>query len=249
MQPGVGWDAEPGWLCQHQYLVPRPRAPRLCHRATNLSTSLPLPEYCGPAGRLNLATYLRGRRWLRPRVCVAYGECGSVEGVTAPQFPALNTTPTSTPLPTDLLLQVEADGVDAPLKERLWDAGSRPGALWHIFRAEDAGRIRDFLQKVGACEDQGQEGAAVAEPPNHYLDLSLRRRLRQECGVSAWTLLQFLGDAVLVPAGAPHQVGSSVTPSPCGQLSALTPFFAPLQLDGVIFSAVREAVGVLRGCE
>ncbi|NXS12408.1 HAIR demethylase, partial [Neodrepanis coruscans] len=30
--------------------------------------------------------------------------------------------------------------------------------------------------------------------------------LREECGVSGWTLLQFLGDAVLVPAGAPHQV-------------------------------------------
>ncbi|NXT00273.1 HAIR demethylase, partial [Jacana jacana] len=32
--------------------------------------------------------------------------------------------------------------------------------------------------------------------------------LREECGVSGWTLLQFLGDAVLVPAGAPHQVQS-----------------------------------------
>ncbi|NXD72311.1 HAIR demethylase, partial [Eolophus roseicapillus] len=30
--------------------------------------------------------------------------------------------------------------------------------------------------------------------------------LCQECGVSGWTLLQCLGDAVLIPAGAPHQV-------------------------------------------
>ncbi|NWX94481.1 HAIR demethylase, partial [Nothoprocta ornata] len=30
--------------------------------------------------------------------------------------------------------------------------------------------------------------------------------LRDQCGVSGWALLQFLGDAVLVPAGAPHQV-------------------------------------------
>uniref|UniRef100_A0A8C5X3K4 Lysine-specific demethylase n=1 Tax=Malurus cyaneus samueli TaxID=2593467 RepID=A0A8C5X3K4_9PASS len=44
------------------------------------AASLPLPEYCGASGRLNLATYLRGqrgRRWLRPRVRVAYGECGT----------------------------------------------------------------------------------------------------------------------------------------------------------------------------
>ncbi|NXK29609.1 HAIR demethylase, partial [Arenaria interpres] len=32
--------------------------------------------------------------------------------------------------------------------------------------------------------------------------------LQEEWGVSGWTLLQFLGDAVLVPAGAPHQVQS-----------------------------------------
>lgn len=60
--------------------VPKLGASPLCHRATNLSSSLPLPEYCGPHGRLNLASYLRGERgcrWLRPRVCAAYGERGS----------------------------------------------------------------------------------------------------------------------------------------------------------------------------
>uniref|UniRef100_A0A8C4VBP9 Lysine-specific demethylase n=1 Tax=Falco tinnunculus TaxID=100819 RepID=A0A8C4VBP9_FALTI len=179
-------------------------APCLCHRAANLSASLPLPEYCGPAGRLNLATYLRGqrgRRWLRPRVCVAYG--------VQPQDRTIGTKNLMVEAADSISILVHAAArlparqVDALLKERLWDAGSRPGALWHIFRAEDAGRIQDFLQKVG------QEGAATAEPPGRYLDLSLRRRLREECGVSGWTLLQFLGDAVLVPAGAPHQVGSS----------------------------------------
>ncbi|KAM6106696.1 lysine-specific demethylase hairless [Pterocles gutturalis] len=246
----------------------------LC-RATNLSASLPLPEYCGATGRLNLATRLRDRRWLRPRVCVAYGvhphdptigtKNLTVEAADSisilvhaaaglPEWPAAR---------QDLLLQAEADGMDAPLKERLWDAGSCPGALWHIFRAEDAGRIRDFLQK--ACEDQGQEGAARAEPPARYLDPSLRRRLRQECGVSGWTLLQFPGDAVLVPAGAPHQVQTLT-----GTISVEQRFLSPettarlwdhsthppgtahpllAQLDGVILSAVRDAVGVLRGCK
>ncbi|NXM68342.1 HAIR demethylase, partial [Serilophus lunatus] len=89
--------------------------------------------------------------------------------------------------------------------------------------------------------------------------------LREECGVSGWTLLQFLGDAVLVPAGAPHQVQtltgtisveqrflspeSSVRlrgpgPDPAGTTRQLR-----AQLDGMIFSAVREALGVLRGCK
>ncbi|NXW61579.1 HAIR demethylase, partial [Eurystomus gularis] len=89
--------------------------------------------------------------------------------------------------------------------------------------------------------------------------------LRDECGVSGWTLLQFLGDAVLVPAGAPHQVQTLT-----GTISVEQRFLSPentarlwdhsthlpraarqlhAQLDGVIFSAVREAVGVLRGCK
>ncbi|NXE15803.1 HAIR demethylase, partial [Lophotis ruficrista] len=81
--------------------------------------------------------------------------------------------------------------------------------------------------------------------------------LREECGVSGWTLLQFEGDAVLVPAGAPHQVQTLT-----GTISVEQRFLSPenaahlrdhpqlrAQLDGMIFSAVREAVGVLRGCK
>ncbi|NXK13473.1 HAIR demethylase, partial [Herpetotheres cachinnans] len=89
--------------------------------------------------------------------------------------------------------------------------------------------------------------------------------LREECGVSGWTLLQFLGDAVLVPAGAPHQVQTLT-----GTISVEQRFLSPenaahlrhhgtnppraahqlrAQLDGMIFAAVREAVGVLRGCK
>lgn len=61
--------------------------------------------------------------------------------------------------------------------------------------------------KVG--EEQGQEN-----PPDHdpihdqswYLDQVLRRRLYEEYGVQGWSIIQFLGDAVFIPAGAPHQV-------------------------------------------
>lgn len=58
-------------------------------------------------------------------------------------------------------------------------------------------------------EEQGQEN-----PPDHdpihdqswYLDQALRRRLYEEYGVQGWAIVQFLGDAVFIPAGAPHQV-------------------------------------------
>jgi len=63
------------------------------------------------------------------------------------------------------------------------------------------------LTQVG--EEQGQEN-----PPDHdpihdqswYLDQVLRRRLYEEYGVQGWAIVQFLGDAVFIPAGAPHQV-------------------------------------------
>lgn len=64
-----------------------------------------------------------------------------------------------------------------------------------------------YLGQVG--EEQGQEN-----PPDHdpihdqswYLDQVLRRRLYEEYGVQGWAIVQFLGDAVFIPAGAPHQV-------------------------------------------
>ncbi|NXR30708.1 HAIR demethylase, partial [Zosterops hypoxanthus] len=89
--------------------------------------------------------------------------------------------------------------------------------------------------------------------------------LREECGVSAWSLLQLPGDAVLVPAGAPHQVQSlsgtiSVEQQFLSPESALrlrdlssdparTPRQLRAQLDGMIFAAVRDALEVLQGCK
>lgn len=42
-----------------------------------------------------------------------------------------------------------------------------------------------------------------------YLDRKLRQRLADEYGVHGYTILQCEGDAVFIPAGAPHQVCSS----------------------------------------
>lgn len=67
--------------------------------------------------------------------------------------------------------------------------------------------VSAYAHQVG--EEQGQEN-----PPDHdpihdqswYLDQVLRRRLYEEYGVQGWAIVQFLGDAVFIPAGAPHQV-------------------------------------------
>lgn len=57
-------------------------------------------------------------------------------------------------------------------------------------------------------EEQGQENPVDHDPihdQSWYLDRSLRKRLHQEYGVQGWAIVQFLGDVVFIPAGAPHQ--------------------------------------------
>ena len=61
-----------------------------------------------------------------------------------------------------------------------------------------------------------QVGDEIGQPvePNHdpihdqswYLDEMLRARLWTEYGVRGYTILQCVGDAVFIPAGATHQV-------------------------------------------
>lgn len=58
------------------------------------------------------------------------------------------------------------------------------------------------------AEEQGQENPVDHDPihdQSWYLDRPLRKRLHQEYGVQGWAIVQFLGDVVFIPAGAPHQ--------------------------------------------
>lgn len=140
--------------------------------------------------------------------------------------------------PPEVMTTIEEGDVDEMTKRRVYDAKEKPGALWHIYAAKDAEKIRELLRKVSdgsilltypavikehksgdrllitatICqvgEEHGQEN-----PPDHdpihdqswYLDQVLRRRLYEEYGVQGWSIVQFLGDAVFIPAGAPHQV-------------------------------------------
>uniref|UniRef100_A0A8C0IYJ4 Lysine-specific demethylase n=1 Tax=Chelonoidis abingdonii TaxID=106734 RepID=A0A8C0IYJ4_CHEAB len=219
--------------------------------------SLPLLEYCGHDGKMNLASYLpgsQGRQWLNPQICASYGVAPEdrtigTKNLTVEATDSISVLVYVGAYPLD---RVEDDGVDDVLKERLLNTRNWAGALWHIFRVEDADCIEGFLQKVsdscrGLCPESIPDGSC-------YLDASLRRRLREECGVSGWTLLQFLGDAVLVPTGAPYQVRSpalihlSLLPIAIALGRCLNPAsFLALQMDSMVYGAVREAVGTLQG--
>ena len=92
-------------------------------------------------------------------------------------------------------------------KRRVNESGEIPGALWHIFDPHDTDKIRDLLNKVAV--ERGEDIEPHHDPihdQSWYLDADLRKRLEQEYNVVGYSIVQCMGDAVMIPAGAPHQV-------------------------------------------
>ncbi|XP_066472144.1 lysine-specific demethylase 3B isoform X1 [Tiliqua scincoides] len=255
-------------------------------RFEDLMENLPLPEYTKRDGRLNLASRLPSyfvRPDLGPKMYNAYGLITAEDrrvGTTNLHLDvsdAVNVMvyvgiPIGEGAHDDEVLKTIDEGdADDVTKQRIHEAKEKPGALWHIYAAKDAEKIRELLRKVG--EEQGQEN-----PPDHdpihdqswYLDQTLRKRLYDEYGVQGWAIVQFLGDAVFIPAGAPHQVHNLyscikvaedfVSPEHVKHCFRLTQEFRhlsnthtnhedKLQVKNIIYHAVKDAVGTLKAHE
>ncbi|KAM6952589.1 lysine-specific demethylase 3B isoform 1-T1 [Lycodopsis pacificus] len=263
-------------------------------RFDDLMDNLPLPEYTKRDGRLNLAARLPNffvRPDLGPKMYNAYGLTSSEDrkvGTTnlhldvsdavnvmvyvgIPQIEGDPAQEADINGRKEVMTTIEEGDVDEMTKRRVYEVKEKPGALWHIYAAKDAEKIRELLRKVG--EEQGQEN-----PPDHdpihdqswYLDQVLRRRLYEEYGVQGWAIVQFLGDAVFIPAGAPHQVHNLyscikvaedfVSPEHVKHCFRLTQEFRhlstthtnhedKLQVKNIIYHAVKDAVGTLKAHE
>lgn len=85
------------------------------------------------------------------------------------------------------------------------------GAVWDIFRRQDVPKLEDYLKEhqkefkhtLGSPVDQ------VVHPIHDqvfYLTTYHKEKLKQDFGIEPWTFVQKLGEAVLIPAGCPHQV-------------------------------------------
>ncbi|KAM7467691.1 hypothetical protein LguiB_015253 [Lonicera macranthoides] len=85
------------------------------------------------------------------------------------------------------------------------------GAVWDIFRRQDVPKIIEYLQKHWT-EFRGINNAplkSVVHPihdQTFYLNEKHKKQLKEEFGVEPWTFEQYLGEAVFIPAGCPHQV-------------------------------------------
>ncbi|XP_034238859.1 lysine-specific demethylase 3B-like [Thrips palmi] len=251
-------------------------------RFNDLMQALPLAEYTRRTGRLNLASCLPDffvRPDLGPKMYNAYGSS---------LFPTKGTTNlhldisdavnfmvyVGIPSDADYEEHVQAAynaideaGCDDLTRRRVRLEGEMPGALWHIYHASDADKIRDLLNKVAI------EKGTRLEPhhdPIHdqswYLDAVLRMRLEKEYGVTGYAIVQCLGDAVFIPAGAPHQVRNLhncvkvaedfVSPENVTHCFSLTQEFRELsdthtnhedklQIKNIIYHTIKSAVSSL----
>ncbi|XP_042315860.1 probable JmjC domain-containing histone demethylation protein 2C isoform X3 [Sceloporus undulatus] len=252
-------------------------------RYEDLLKSLPLPEYCNPEGKLNLASYMPGffvRPDLGPRLCSAYGVAAAKDhdiGTTNLHIEVSDVVNilvsvgiakgSGVPSKSGVLKKFEEEDLDDFLRKRLKDSSELPGALWHIYASKDADKIREFLQKVG--KEQGLDVLPEHDPirdQSWYVNKKLRQRLFEEYGVKTCTLIQFLGDAIILPAGALHQVQNFhsciqvtedfVSPEHLVQSFHLTQelrlskeeinYDDKLQIKNILYHAVKEIVKALK---
>ncbi|KAM4707877.1 lysine-specific demethylase 3A isoform 2-T2 [Discoglossus pictus] len=255
-------------------------------RFDDLMNNIPLPEYTKREGKLNLAARLPTyfvRPDLGPKMYNAYGLITPEDRKYGTTNLHLDVSDAANVMvyvgipkgevnqEQEVLKTIQDGDADELTIKRYIEFKEKPGALWHIYAAKDTEKIRQFLKKV--AEEQGQEN-----PPDHdpihdqswYLDNALRKRLYQEHGVQGWAIVQFLGDAVFIPAGAPHQVHNLyscikvaedfVSPEHVKHCFCLTQEFRylshthtnhedKLQVKNVIYHAVKDAVAILKANE
>ncbi|KAL5719081.1 hypothetical protein ACHQM5_011908 [Ranunculus cassubicifolius] len=85
------------------------------------------------------------------------------------------------------------------------------GAVWDIFRRQDVPKLTEYLRRHRKkfCHFNNQPIESVIHPihdQTFFLNEMHKKQLKEEFDVEPWTFEQYLGEAVLIPAGCPHQV-------------------------------------------
>ncbi|EEC07701.1 jumonji domain-containing protein, putative, partial [Ixodes scapularis] len=252
-------------------------------RFSDLMKVLPLPEYTHRDGVFNLAGRLPEcfvRPDLGPKMYNAYGSAlYPTKGTTNLHLDVSDAVNVMVArdvgvsmnifvLLAEALKAIDDGACDSLTRKRVREKNAKPGALWHIYNARDADKIRDLLNKVAV--ERGEKLEPHHDPihdQSWYLDQELRERLFREYAVEGYAIAQCLGEAVFIPAGAPHQVRNLhscikvaedfVSPENIAHCFSLTNEFRQLsdthtnhedklQIKNVIYHAVKDALVILR---
>uniref|UniRef100_A0A671RZS8 Probable JmjC domain-containing histone demethylation protein 2C n=1 Tax=Sinocyclocheilus anshuiensis TaxID=1608454 RepID=A0A671RZS8_9TELE len=250
-------------------------------RYHDVMKSLPVPEYTDPEAHLNLASHLPSffiRPDLGPRLCCAHGvtTCPEQDFGTSNLHVEISDSMSilvyvgvakgnGASSKAGVLKLLEGEVLDESVKKRLKDPKETPGALWHIYTSKDLQKIQEFLQKADSDSEWDGDSDPLREG-SWYLSPRLRQKLQNEYGIESRTLLQFHGDAVIIPAGALHQVMNLhsciqvnvdfVSPEHAHNSYYLTQELRPLkdqmnyedklQVKNIFYHSVKDAVATLR---
>uniref|UniRef100_A0A673HXJ9 Probable JmjC domain-containing histone demethylation protein 2C n=1 Tax=Sinocyclocheilus rhinocerous TaxID=307959 RepID=A0A673HXJ9_9TELE len=250
-------------------------------RYHDVMKSLPVPEYTDPEAHLNLASHLPSffiRPDLGPRLCCAHGvtTCPEQDFGTSNLHVEISDSMSilvyvgvakgnGASSKAGVLKLLEGEILDECIKKRLKDPKETPGALWHIYMSKDLQKIQEFLQKADSDSEWDGDSDPLREG-GWYLSPRLRQKLQDEYGIESRTFLQFHGDAVIIPAGALHQVMNLhsciqvnvdfVSPEHAHNSYYLTQELRPLkdqmnyedklQVKNIFYHSVKDAVATLR---
>uniref|UniRef100_A0A672N4R9 Probable JmjC domain-containing histone demethylation protein 2C n=1 Tax=Sinocyclocheilus grahami TaxID=75366 RepID=A0A672N4R9_SINGR len=250
-------------------------------RYHDVMKSLPVPEYTDPEAHLNLASHLPSffiRPDLGPRLCCAHGvtTCPEQDFGTSNLHVEISDSMSilvyvgvakgnGASSKAGVLKLLEGEVLDESVKKRLKDPKETPGALWHIYMSKDLKKIQEFLQKADSDSEWDGDSDPLREG-GWYLSPRLRQKLQDEYGIESCTLLQFHGDAIIIPAGALHQVMNLhsciqvnvdfVSPEHAHNSYYLTQELRPLkdqmnyedklQVKNIFYHSVKDAVATLR---
>ncbi|BBN12043.1 hypothetical protein Mp_5g16950 [Marchantia polymorpha subsp. ruderalis] len=194
---------------------------RLRRHGAEFITALPFQDYSHPTkGYLNLATKLPKKVVkpdLGPKTYIAYGnrtelaKGNSVTKLHCDMSDAVNI----------ICHTADVNGERGRQKETRFqgnvsgesdDEGRPPcgGAVWDIFRREDVPKLEEYIRKHRKEFNNHDNMPMECDHPIHdktvYLDSTHKKKLKEEYNIEPWTFEQFYGEAVLIPAGCPHQV-------------------------------------------
>ncbi|QRV72004.1 JmjC domain, hydroxylase [Ceratobasidium sp. AG-Ba] len=152
--------------------------------------ALPIPNYTRRDGILNVASHFATNAIAPDLGPKMYNAFASNEGPGGQG---------STRLHMDM-----ADAVNIMMYANNCKDGKPGTAVWDIFQAADADKIRDYLRRH--FDSKTTKYRDPIHSQMFYLDSDHRRRLFEEEGVYSWRIYQRPGEAVFIPAGCAHQV-------------------------------------------